>query len=85
MGAYGPPARPMLAGFPCRRARPIRRWYQGLDHGAGHLAPLRSILRLAVVDSEALAVEQRMPKSPQTATAVSDRKTAPLRSFHLRA
>ena len=29
----------------------------GLDHGAGHLAPLRSILRLAVVDSEALAVE----------------------------
>lgn len=57
----------------------------GLDHGAGHLAPLRSILWLAVVDSEALVVEQRMPKSPQTATAVSDRTTAPLRSFPLRA
>src|SRR6266496_2653877 len=58
---------------------------QGLDHGTGHLAPLRSTLRLAVVDSEALEVDQRMSKSPQTSTAVSDRKTAPLRSSHLRA
>jgi hypothetical protein len=31
----------------------------GLDHGTGHLAPLRATLRLAVVDSEALAVDQR--------------------------
>jgi len=30
---------------------------RGLDHGTGHFAPLRSPLRLAVVDSEALVVE----------------------------
>ena len=41
--------------------------------------------QLAVVDSEALVVDQRMPKSPQTSTAVSARKTAPLRSCRLHA
>src|SRR6266446_3774776 len=48
-------------------------------------APLRSTPRLAVVDYEALAGDQRRPKSRQTSTAVSDGKTAPLRSCRLHA
>jgi hypothetical protein len=43
----------------------------GLDHGTGHLASLRSTLRLAVVDLEALGVDQRLPKSRQTSSEVS--------------
>ena len=46
-------------------------------------APLRSTPRIAVVDSEALAGDQRMPKSPQTSNEASDRKIAPLRLSHL--
>jgi hypothetical protein len=57
----------------------------GPDHGTGHLGRLRSTPRLAVVGGEALAGDQRMPKSPHTATAVSDGKTAPLRSCRLHA
>jgi len=57
--------------------------YAGLDHGTGHFAPLLSTLRLAVVDSEALGVDQRIAKSQQTLNAVSGRKTAAPRSSRL--
>ena len=41
------------------------------------LSPSGSIPRLAVVDSEALGVDQQIAKSRQTSSEVSDRKTAP--------
>jgi hypothetical protein len=41
--------------------------------------------QLAVVDSEALGVDQRLAKSPQTSTVVSDRKTVPPRLCRLHA
>jgi tetratricopeptide (TPR) repeat protein len=49
------------------------------------LPPLRSTPRLAVVDSAARVADQRRPKSRQTSSAVSDRKTAPLRWCRLAA
>jgi hypothetical protein len=49
---------------------------RGPDHGTGHLGPLRFILRLSVVDSEALAAARQIAKSRQTSNAVSTRKTA---------
>jgi hypothetical protein len=55
----------------------------GLNHGTGHFGLLQSPPQLAVGDSEALAEDQRMPKSPQTSTGVSDRKIAPLRLSRL--
>jgi hypothetical protein len=42
----------------------------GLDHGIGHFM-------LVEVDSKAQAAVPPMPKSLQTSTAASDRKTAP--------
>src|SRR5467141_2482857 len=43
---------------------------EGLDHGIGHFM-------LFEVDSEAQAPAPPMPKSPQTSSAASDRKSAP--------
>jgi hypothetical protein len=57
----------------------------GLDHGVGRPCSLWSIRRLVAADSEALVGDQRMPKSPQTSTAVSDGKTALRPSCRLRA
>jgi RNA-directed DNA polymerase len=48
----------------------IRGWAQGLDHGIGHFM-------LFEVDSEAQAPAPLRPKSPQTSSAASDRKSAP--------
>ena len=45
----------------------------GLDHGIGHFM-------LFEVDSEARAPAPPIPKSPQTSSAASDRKSAPLPS-----
>src|SRR6266511_2552491 len=47
----------------------------GLDHGIGHFM-------LVEVDSEAQAAVPPMPKSPQTLSAASDRKSAPQPSSH---
>jgi len=67
------------------RALEFDEQWSGLDHGTGHLATLRSTLRLAVVDSVALAGDQRIAKSPQTSNEVSERKIAPPRLSHLTA
>jgi len=50
----------------------IKAWL-GLDHGIGHFM-------LFEVDAEAQAPAPPMPKSPQTSSAASARKSAPLPS-----
>jgi hypothetical protein len=49
------------------------------------LSPYGSTPQLAVVDSKALGVDQRIAKPRQTSNEVSDRKTAPPRWCRLHA
>ena len=49
------------------------------------LCSLHTTLRLAVVDSTVLGVDQQIAKSRQTSSEVSDQKTAPLRLSRLHA
>ena len=55
------------------KARTVENGFLGLDHGIGHFM-------LFEVDSEARAPAPPIPKSPQTSSAASDRKSAPLPS-----
>ncbi len=54
------------------RAEAIRTKHtrKGPDHGTGHFTSLWPTPRLAMVDLEALAVEQQRPQWPHTSTAV---------------
>src|SRR5207244_1276092 len=62
------------AGYPDdwgMRRHEVYRWANGgLDHGIGHF-------RVAAEDSEARAATPPIPKSTQTSTGASDRKSAP--------
>jgi hypothetical protein len=69
----------------CVRGTSLLRQINGYDTPLAYTSAdaIALTLRLAVVDSEALVVEQRIAKSPQTSTVVSERKIAPLQLSRL--
>jgi len=60
---------------PCPQEGTVSGTITGIDHGIGHFMFFE-------VDSEARALDPPSPKSPQTSSAASDRKSALLPSSH---